>query len=820
MDDELFNLRVPDQRLRDAILLPILDLSQQREDLRHSAEEYIRASSKVLYLTTEKVHVRFVDDLDKSYAQYLVRDRVIEVSRRYADCPSNQLHALLVHEEIHARPRLRDPDYKITAEEELEEELLAHTREAQIWHALRRGEDTGDLADMLNANLRRWRDDELTAFVRKHYAASFGLPEEIIAPLQEKEPPPTSWQIPKKPLPQAEKLPLQHQPEQQHALPEEVVRNERARLSALSIGKRYWTKESVTLKNDQRLRHTLIVGKSGTGKSNLILHSMLQDARNHLGFCLFDPFGLLAERFLSLVPTQRIKDVVYLDIGDADYAFGLNIFDTTGLTSAQIDGRVSQTAELFQKVWAGAEGVTMERWAKTIARTYMDAGKGTLADAWRLLSDPDYRAPFLDTLTDEFEHYIWRENTNAKTGKPDNTSITSTINRLALFNQSRIIKHIVGQQRTKVDFPKLMRERKIIICNLKPPMKDPRATVIIGTLLMQRILSAAMEESREHPYFLYADEFHLFATDDFLDIINGLRNFGLGLIAATQQLVNIDEEKVRKGAMGANNMVLFDLTPDDAATFSRHFHKLEDEIQLRSLPYASGLFAHYVPPAHWDYDRIGNENIKTIRNVVWTTPPLEEHESVATELTNRYLEYGLLWGVYKYPQFEPVWRRIDKYLENCMSGTLPDGFEAIFSDPTMNEDDRLFVEARRDRIKGLGDWLAKNPARYREPGTKSPTLREVLSSLSVDFALGTAACTLLSVGEVLVQTPKVDAPVTSIADTIRNASREQYYRRREEVEEEIRNRLQPSTMKNDPLQDKPVEQPSLIQRRVPRPPSS
>ena len=82
---------------------------------------------------------------------------------------------------------------------------------------------------------------------------------------------------------------------------------------------------SVRLSPDQRVRHTHVIGASGTGKSTLLLDLITQDIENGEGVGVLDPHGDLIDRILGVIPPERIHDVVLVDPSDEEYSVGFNI---------------------------------------------------------------------------------------------------------------------------------------------------------------------------------------------------------------------------------------------------------------------------------------------------------------------------------------------------------------------------------------------------------------------------------------------------------------------------------------------------------------
>ena len=73
-----------------------------------------------------------------------------------------------------------------------------------------------------------------------------------------------------------------------------------------------------------RARHLYIVGQTGTGKSTLLLNLIAQDLAAGRGCALLDPHGDLAEAALSLLPTARADDLVYLEPAHLERPIGFN----------------------------------------------------------------------------------------------------------------------------------------------------------------------------------------------------------------------------------------------------------------------------------------------------------------------------------------------------------------------------------------------------------------------------------------------------------------------------------------------------------------
>lgn len=76
---------------------------------------------------------------------------------------------------------------------------------------------------------------------------------------------------------------------------------------------------------DDRRRHVAVLGKTGMGKSTLLLNLLASDIAAGRGVGLVDPHGDLADTVLHSVPKHRTNDVVLFDASDAAHPLSFNV---------------------------------------------------------------------------------------------------------------------------------------------------------------------------------------------------------------------------------------------------------------------------------------------------------------------------------------------------------------------------------------------------------------------------------------------------------------------------------------------------------------
>ncbi|MBC8116971.1 MAG: DUF87 domain-containing protein, partial [Candidatus Saccharimonas sp.] len=70
---------------------------------------------------------------------------------------------------------------------------------------------------------------------------------------------------------------------------------------------------------DDLRRHLIVVGKTGSGKSNFLQNVVVQQIEQNRGVVLVDPHGQLVEEVLEFIPPRRTNDVILFDASDRQF---------------------------------------------------------------------------------------------------------------------------------------------------------------------------------------------------------------------------------------------------------------------------------------------------------------------------------------------------------------------------------------------------------------------------------------------------------------------------------------------------------------------
>lgn len=339
---------------------------------------------------------------------------------------------------------------------------------------------------------------------------------------------------------------------------------------------------NATLDTESRLKHTWLIGASGSGKSNLLLSLILQDVIAGEGVAVLDPHGDLIDDILGQIPKGRHGDVVLFDPSDAEFPVGWNVLSAESEVEKTL--LASDLVGVFRRL-STSFGDTMGTVLGNAVLAILESeGGGTLLDLRRLLVDERFRKRFLGTVADQDIRFFW-EREYPMIGS---RSVGPILTRLDTFLRPKLIRHIVGQREGKLDLGAVMAGRKIFLAKLSQGLIGEENAYLLGSLLLGKFQELALSRQQlakeaRTPFFLYADEFQNFITPTLETLLSGVRKYGLGLTLAHQTLAQLSAlPRVESALFGnAHTRIVFRVGEGDARKLAEGFSSFEAEDLVR-----------------------------------------------------------------------------------------------------------------------------------------------------------------------------------------------------------------------------------------------
>ena len=343
----------------------------------------------------------------------------------------------------------------------------------------------------------------------------------------------------------------------------------------------------VFIERDDRRRHTYIIGKTGTGKTEFLKQMIMQDILAGEGIAVIDPHGDLIEDVLRLIPPKRAEDVILFDPSDTDRPMGFNMLEaeTEQQRHFVANSIIGLMYKLFDPNKTGIIGPRFEHAIRNAMLTVMYQKGSTFIEVVRVLTDQNFVQELLPLVDDPIIRRYWTDQIAQTSDFHKSEVLDYIVSKFGRFVTNKMIRNIIGQSDSAFNFRKVMDEQKILLINLSKGKIGEENANFLGLVLVPKILVAAMSRQdmpmdQRKDFFLYVDEFQNFATPDFAQILSEARKYRLNLIVANQFIGQMDEE-IKNAIFGnVGTIASFRVGVTDANYLQHEFQPVFNENDL------------------------------------------------------------------------------------------------------------------------------------------------------------------------------------------------------------------------------------------------
>jgi hypothetical protein len=327
-----------------------------------------------------------------------------------------------------------------------------------------------------------------------------------------------------------------------------------------------------------RLFHTVILGGTGSGKSNLLRHQIGADIAAGRSVLVLDPKADLVSDVLTQIPGHRLDDVVVIDPTQAN-PVGLNPLITPG-SSAELtaDGLLAIMKELFASAFGPRTTDVMHAALLTLAHH----GKASLVWLPRLLTDPAFRRTLTNTLNDPVGLGPFWAQFEALSPGQQALAIAPGLSRLRQLLLRPSLRAVLGQVEPKFQLQDIFNKPRVVLVALNKGMLGPEAAKLLGSLIVSQLWQltlarAATPQSQRTPVSIFVDEMqdYLHLPTDLADALSQSRSLGVAWHLAHQYRAQAPQEVLAAIDANARNKIVFGLDPNDAAAMAKHAPELE-----------------------------------------------------------------------------------------------------------------------------------------------------------------------------------------------------------------------------------------------------
>lgn len=351
----------------------------------------------------------------------------------------------------------------------------------------------------------------------------------------------------------------------------------------------------IGIRDKDLVRHMVIQGRTGSGKSEWIKTLLCNHIKRGLGMMLLEPHGKLADEFLELIPKDRWKDVIYFDLFDShppEFNF-CKVFKRPGVSyEDQLEKTTEEVIEIFKRNFSDAWSGKNEYYITNAIKTIIELQQGTIVDIQRLFVDKDFRDYATKNIKDEQVKNFWKsefaEQKNGKLSPGTESTVLSVMYKIGKFLNSKKLLRAVGQEGC-IDFKDILDNNKIIIFRFsKENMSEDRISFLGGIALKLLIVAAFARDKKRwgDPFIIALDEAQNFVNKSIETVLDELRKYGIALVPMHQRLAQMNKVEGLVDAIYGNvgTTITFTVGQPDAPYFEKIYGPRVDEKDLVKLP--------------------------------------------------------------------------------------------------------------------------------------------------------------------------------------------------------------------------------------------
>lgn len=335
--------------------------------------------------------------------------------------------------------------------------------------------------------------------------------------------------------------------------------------------------KEVYLSEENRKRHLVVTGQTGTGKSTILKNFVLKDIDERFnkdekrGLMLLDPHE---DFFMDILKkTKDISDIdkfISWDTRSEKRYFGFNPLYAVGMSEREIDLVIDANYKLIEKLIKKANpelgmGTTGKAMLMNGMKTLMVLQNDwledhntpanlqkmkefapSLVDLKSLFTDGVY-PKIKETL--KLERYqglkqFWEDTfPNYREGKTWNEIKQGFDNKISQI-LTGVLFYTFGQSQNSISMKDIITNSKVLLVNLSSKNLGEEGMSLLGAMLMSKAWFEAkkIDINQRNPFVVYADEFQNFATPDFATALSEARKFKLELILAHQYFNQLPKE--------------------------------------------------------------------------------------------------------------------------------------------------------------------------------------------------------------------------------------------------------------------------------------
>ncbi|MFY0602716.1 MAG: type IV secretion system DNA-binding domain-containing protein [Flavobacteriaceae bacterium] len=322
--------------------------------------------------------------------------------------------------------------------------------------------------------------------------------------------------------------------------------------------------------------HMAVIGKTGSGKSTVLLNFMKGDIDINQGFCLIDPHGDLIESVYRLIPESKKKDIVYVNLCDSNLEVGYNplkkvSFEKRSLVASSLLGIFESLND------ARSWGPKLSHILRNCLLALLDQPQQmNFSDILKILREKEFRKECIKNIENKevktfFDHEFKQYNPKF--------DFVPIYNKIGGFLSHQIIKKLLVDNKDSISLRRIMDQNKILLINVSKGTIGGDTARLIGSLFLSSLTSAGLSRidtdiTSRLPFTVYIDEAHVYANNaSVYSMLEELRKMNVCVCLAFQHLSQLDVRLTDSLFANIGNIICFRTSAKDAHYLTQEMHK-------------------------------------------------------------------------------------------------------------------------------------------------------------------------------------------------------------------------------------------------------
>ena len=328
------------------------------------------------------------------------------------------------------------------------------------------------------------------------------------------------------------------------------------------------------------VQHAFISGRTGSGKTTVLLKILYEHVRCGVPFLFIDFHGPATDEILAMLASSSHTRPVILLEPWSNRTIGWNQLALNGESSYPI---VQEIISVFhRRLWPDAWGPRLEEVLRMTLLALAQANL-TLIEATTFLSRPEFRRAVLRRCSLPEVREFWTLRFERLSPSQRSLISETVLNKMSVF-QDPTLRYLVGQQHGALVFDAALANGQTILCNLASGRLRGNSYLLAALLVAAFKNAVYRRPPNAKPYSVVLDEFQeCVAIESLDDFLRSFRKFNCASYLATQQ-ISLSPELKASIFTNASNFISFATSAADATFLGKEFGSSDGELAAAMLP--------------------------------------------------------------------------------------------------------------------------------------------------------------------------------------------------------------------------------------------